>query len=250
MPSSKKNKNELQIREFPLHKMNPNSKLVIIGKPATGKSTLIAQIINTFKHIFPTAMIFSGSEDNNHFYSKIFPDLYIHSEYSEEQIEKFRNRQKLAMANPDVNPKAILIVDDCSDDPKFFGRPVFQSIFKRGRHWEMMFILALQYAKDIKPVIRTNVDYTFLFREPNEDMRKIIHKNYASITGSYSDFCDMMDQLTEDYHCIVIDNRVQSNNVSDCVFYFKAKIYKNIEFGCQEYKQWGETRYNPSYINA
>jgi hypothetical protein len=90
----------------------------------------------------------------------------------------------------------------------------------------------------------------FIFREPNEDMRKVIYKNYASITGTFQDFCDIMDQLTEDYHTIVIDNRVQSNNVSDCVFYYKARLHNKVDFGCQEYKQWGEVRYNASYASA
>ena len=114
----------------------------------------------------------------------------------------------------------------------------------------MMFILALQYCKDIRPVIRGLIDYTFIFRESIELNRQSIYKNYASIIGSYQDFCDMMDQVAEDYTAIVIDNWKQSNNLTDCVFYYKAPFDKNDEFtfGCTEYKQWAEQRFDPKYI--
>lgn len=248
---NKTNQREVPIHEFPLHKMHPISKIVIAGKPATGKSTLIDDIIRVFAHLFPVAKIFSGTEENNHFYRSKFPDLNIFSEYSEEEMEKFVKRQKLAMRDNPENPRAMLVLDDCSDDPKFFARPLFQKFYKNGRQWEMMFILSLQYAMDIRPVIRTNIDYTFIFREPNEKNRKAIYENYATIIGTYQDFCDAMDQLTEDYHCIVIDNRKQSNNISDCVFYYRAKLHKEpFQFGCTEYRQWAEQRYNKDYVVA
>ena len=245
---SSKKKGTVDIHEFPLHKMKYNSKIVIIGKPASGKSILIRNMIQVFKHLFPVAMIFCGSEENNHFYSEMFPELFIQPEYDEKYMEDFAKRQKLAMRDHSIIPKGILIVDDCSDDPKFFNRPLFQKFFKRGRHWEMMFILALQYGMDIKPVIRTNIDYIFIFREPNDRNRKAIYDNYAGIVGNYTDFCDIMDQITSDYTALVIDNRKQSNDLTDCVFYYKARIFENnIKFGCQEYRQWGIERYNTNY---
>jgi len=246
---SKKDKTIVEIREFPLNDMKYNSKIVIIGKPATGKSTLVKDVIKAFRHEIPVAKIFCGSEENNHFYSEMFPELFIHSEYTEEEMENFAKRQKLAMRSNPKNPKALLILDDCSDDPKFFNRPLFQKFVKNGRHWEMMLILALQYGMDIRPVIRTNIDYVFIFREPNERNRKALYTNYGGITGSYEDFCDLMDQLTEDYTALVIDNRKQSNDLSECVYYYKARLHKEpFKFGCEEYRQWAEQRYNPSYI--
>jgi len=243
-------KNQLIIHEFPLHEMKYNSKIVILGKPATGKSILTRDIIKCHRHHFPVGLVISGTEENNHFYAEMFPELNIHSEYSEQVMEDFVKRQKLAMRNNPENPKGIIILDDCSDDPKFFKRPLFQKYYKNGRQWDMMFILALQYAMDILPVIRTNIDYTFIFREPNESNRKKLYENYATIIGSYQDFCDVMDQLTEDYNCIVIDNRKQSNNISDCVFYYKARIHKeSFKVGCSEYQQWGEQRNNPNYVS-
>lgn len=250
MPNNKKSKrNEVDIHEFPLHEMKYNSKIVIIGKPATGKSTVTRDIVKAYRHEFPVAKVFSGTEENNHFYSQMFPDLYIHSEYSESEMEDFAKRQKLAMRNNPENPKGMLIVDDCSDDPKFFHRPLFQKFYKNGRQWEMMFILALQYGMDIRPVIRTNIDYVFIFREPNERNRKALYENYAGIIGSYNDFCDVMDQLTEDYTAIVIDNRKQSNNLSECVYYYKARLHDDdFKFGCDEYRQAAEQRYNTQYV--
>jgi len=239
----------VDIHELPMHKIPPNSKVVVIGKPATGKSTVIRDIIKAHAHHFPVAKVFSGTEENNHFYEEMFPSLNIFSEYSEEEMENFVKRQKLAMRDNPENPRALLILDDCSDDPKFFARPLFQKFYKNGRQWEMMFILALQYGMDIRPVIRTNIDYTFIAREPNEKNRKAIYENYATIVGSYQDFCDVMDQLTEDYHFLVINNRIQSNDISKCVFYYKARIHKDqFKIGCDEYKQWAEQRYNPNYV--
>nr|QBK88088.1 MAG: packaging ATPase [Marseillevirus LCMAC202] len=249
MPNKNKHtKNEVDIHEFPIHEMKSNSKIVIIGKPATGKSTVIRDIVKAFRHIFPVAKVFSGTEENNHFYAQIFPELFIHSEYNEKEMEDFAKRQKLAMRNNPNNPKGLLIVDDCSDDPKFFHRPLFQKFYKNGRQWDMMFILALQYGMDIRPVIRTNIDYVFIFREPNERNRKALHENYAGIIGSYADFCDVMDQLTEDYTALVIDNRKQSNDLSDCVYYYKARLHDDFNFGSLEYCQWANQRYNTQYV--
>lgn len=247
--NNKHSRREVDIHEFPLHEMKHNSKIVVIGKPATGKSTVIRDIIKAFRHRFPVAKVFSGTEENNHFYAQMVPDLFVHSGYSEPEMEDFARRQKLAMRNNPENSAGLIVVDDCSDDPKFFNRPLFQKFYKNGRQWDMMFILALQYCMDIRPVIRTNIDYVFIFREPNEHNRKSLYTNYGGIVGTYDDFCDLMDQLTEDFTAIVIDNRKQSNNISDCVFYYKARLHDDdFQFGCTEYRQWAEQRYNKDYV--
>lgn len=240
---------EVDIHEFPLNDMKPNSKLVIIGKPGSGKSTLIRDIIKAYRYMFPVAAVMSGTEENNHFYSQMFHDLYVESGYSEDLLERFERRQKMAMRMNPEGSKAMLIIDDCSDDPKFFNRPLMQRYYKNGRHWEMMFILALQYCKDIGASIRDATDYIFIFRNPNEETRKKIYMNYAGAVGSYKDFCDLMDQLVEDYQCLVIDNRNQSNNISESVFYYKARMHpEELKFGCTEYRQWAEQRHNPNYV--
>lgn len=245
------NSKKLYLSEFPLHEMNPVSKIVIIGKTGSGKSTLIRDVIKVFSSKIPVARIWSGTEDSNHFYAEMFPELYITSEYKEEELQEFEKRQKLAMRDNPDNARGLTIIDDCSDDPKFFSRPVFQRFYKNSRQWEGAQVLALQYGMDIKPAIRANTDYVFIFREPNENYRKTLYKNYGGIIGSYNDFCDIMDQIAEKNVALVIDNKKQSNEINECVYYYKARIHsEKFTFGCTEYQQWAEQRYNPNYQSA
>jgi ATPase subunit of ABC transporter with duplicated ATPase domains len=77
--------------------MKNGSKYVIIGKPGTGKSTLVKSIIYSKKHIFPVGMFFSGTEDSNGFFSEIAPTSFIYNGLDTNDltpIENFKKRQK------------------------------------------------------------------------------------------------------------------------------------------------------------
>ena len=102
---------------------------------------------------------------------------------------------------------------------KFLKKPSIKSIYKNGRHWRILHILSLQYAVDIDASIRTCVDGVFIFRETRADMREKLFKYYASCVPSLDVFNQLMDKLTENYTCIFIDYRAQSNNMEDCIYY-------------------------------
>jgi len=247
----------LQIKELDLNMITPPTdkmydieqggpKLVVIGKPGTGKTTLIASILHSKKHIFPVGMAMSGTEDSNGFYGKIFPSTFVYNELNENKIEEFIKRQKLARKHI-KNPWAILLLDDCTDDPKVLKRPLFQGIFKNGRHWKMMFILSLQYCMDVLPVIRTNVDGTFILRETNLKNRRSLWENYAGNIPDFSLFCEIMDQITDDYTALYIHNATKTNKLEDCGFWYKASpaISNNFKLGCDDYWNFHKSRYNP-----
>jgi len=214
----------------------------------TGKSTLIKSLLYHKKHIFPVGLALSGSEDSNHAYSEFLPEAFVFEEYNEKKIEDFVNRQKLAAAHI-PNPWCVLILDDCTDDVRIFNTPLMNAMYKKGRHWKMMYILSLQYAMDVKPVIRTNVDGIFILREPLLKNREGLYRNYASIVPDFNTFCALMDQLTDDYCAIYIHNATQTNNWEDCVFYWKApQAPKDWKLGCPEYWEFSNSRLNKDYV--
>jgi energy-coupling factor transporter ATP-binding protein EcfA2 len=251
---------EIQIRELNVDMIPPSSvrylepeyggsKIVVVGKPGTGKSTIIASLLYAKKHLIPTGIVMSGSEDSNGFYSKMFPESFVFNEYDEEQLKLFVKRQKMAKLKS-KNPWAVVLCDDCTDSAKIFNSKLQQGLYKRGRHWKMWYILSLQYAMDINPAIRTNVDGVFILREPILKNRKVLFENYASIIGDFNIFCELMDQLTTDYSCMYIHNAGQSNSWQECVFFYKATPPpSNFKFGCKEYWKHHHSRFDKNYKN-
>jgi hypothetical protein len=215
----------------------------------TGKTTLITSLLYEKSHIFPIGEVMSGTEDSNGHYGKIFPGSFVYNSLDKDQIKNFIDRQKIAKQHL-PNPWAILLLDDCTDDPKLFNDPLFQGIFKNGRHWKILFLLSLQYSLDIKPVIRTNVDGTFILRETNMKNRKSLWENYAGVFSDFSQFCDVLDQLTDDYTALYIHNQTQSNKLEECVFWYKARpIPQNFRIGCDEYWLYHDERYDKTNNN-
>jgi hypothetical protein len=210
----------------------------------TGKSTLITSLLYEKSHIFSSGMICSGTEDSNHHYSKIFPESFVYGSLVPTKIQDFIDRQKMAKKYL-ANPWSVLLLDDCTDDPKLFNDPMFQGIFKNGRHWKMWFILSLQYCLDVKPVIRTNIDGTFILRETNFKNRKSLWENYAGVIPDFTMFCNIMDQITTDYTSLYIHNATTSNRLEDCVFWYKAKpVPESFRFGSEEYWDFHNQRFD------
>lgn len=220
------------------------SKIAVIGKPGSGKSVLIKSILWAKKHIFPCGVFCSGSEENKADLQEYIPNIFIHNEYSEQIIKNFQQRQKFAKKHL-KNPWAVCLLDDCTDDPKIFNSEVQHGIIKRGRHWNCLYIISLQYGLDLKSGVRNSIDGTFILREPSLKVRKTLWENFASIIPDFKVFCTIMDRLTEDYTAVFINNRVQTNKLEDCVFYYRANkaVLDNFKFGSSEIWKFHNNRY-------
>jgi DNA replicative helicase MCM subunit Mcm2 (Cdc46/Mcm family) len=251
---------EIEIKELNLNMIYPNnknmenetqggSKIVVIGKPGTGKTTLITRLLYEKRKIFPSALVVSGTEDSNGHYGKILPSTFVHNKYDDKIIDSFITRQKIAKQHLQ-NPWSVLLLDDCTDDPRIFNKPNFQGLYKNGRHWKMLFILSLQYCMDIKPVIRTNIDGVFVLRETNLRNRKSLYENYCGVIPTFEMFQKIMDQVTNDYTALYIHNATTTNDWRECIFYYKAKpVPDGFKFGNKDFWKFHEKRFNPVYNN-
>lgn len=230
--------------------LDGNGRFLISDLTLTHNTTLINSILYSKKHMIPVALAFSGTEDSNYNYRQMIPSTHVFNALDENIINNFVKRQKIAKKYL-INPWSVLLIDDCTDDPKVLSKPLFQNLYKNGRHYKMLFILSLQYSMDIKPVIRTNIDGTFILRETNLSNRKKLWENYASCIPDFNQFCSIMDEITNDYTALYIHNKTQSNNFEDCVFYYKSNVnLGNWRFGCDEFWDFHEDRFDPSYTDS
>lgn len=212
----------------------------------SGKSSAIAALLYAKKHIFPVGMVMSGTEDTTGFFKRIFPSLFVYNSYEEEKVRNFIERQKIAKEHLD-NPWAILLVDDCTENKKIFNAEIQHELFKLGRHYKLLYLLSTQHAMDFPSAIRTSIDGAFIFREPLFSARKSIWENYASVIPKEY-FNVLMDKLTDDHTAIYVHNSTTANDWLDCVFWYKAPLVPpGWKFGCRDYKDYHEARYNSDY---
>ena len=207
--------------------------MVVIGKKDTGKSFLVRDILACTQPFFPVGTVISGTELMNEFFQHMVPSKLIHDKYKPEIVQNAIKRQynvksarnndkKSRGGNSNIDPRAFLILDDCLYDNTWINQESTRYIFMNGRHIDMMTVITMQYPLGISPNLRTNVDFVFILRETITRNRKIIYENYAGMFPTYEMFSQFMDQCTEDYHCLVICNGIQSNKLEDQVFWYKA----------------------------
>lgn len=242
----------LKIRKFKMSEMDLNSKALVIGKPGTGKSSLIKDILYRHRKKFPCGIIVSGTQESSGDFNGMVPDLFIYENYNQPVIDKLVLRQKRLTrkyGEGHASNYAFICIDDCMDDSGWIKHPTTKGIFKNGRHWDLFFILAIQYCLGIPPALRTCIDYVFILREPNIENRKKIWRNYAGIFPTFNMFCDVLDNLTENYHCMVIKNRVLSNAIEDVVFWYKAKLHDKFRIGTDSFWAYADQNYNEHYVS-
>ena len=234
----------LQLKKFSMVNTPEDAVCIFIGRRRTGKSTLVRDLLFHHKTL-PLGTVISGTEESNDFYKKIVPPLFIHGAYSPVIIQNYVNRQKLIMqkimkeqaerGQSRIDPRSFLILDDCLYDDTWIRDLNIRYLFLNGRWVKVFFLITMQYPLGIPPILRTNVDYVFILREPYMSNRRRIFENYGSAFPSFEFFCQVMDQCTENYECLVISNNTQSNKIEDIIFWYKAELHGDFRIGAPEF---------------
>jgi hypothetical protein len=240
----------LELKKFDMKSISFKSNeskgpvIVLIGKRDTGKSFLVRDLLY-YQQDIPIGTVISGTEEGNGFYGKMVPRLFIHNEYNTAIIENILKRQRNVLKQikkemetykrTTIDPRAFVILDDCLYDNTWARDKMMRLLFMNGRHWKIMLIITMQYPLGIPPTLRTNIDYVFILRENYIANRRRIYDNYAGMFPTFESFCQVMDQCTENYECLVINNNVKSNKLQDQVFWYKAENHNDFRLGSKEF---------------
>ena len=218
--------------------------VVLVGRRDTGKSFLVRDLLFYHQDI-PIGTVISGTESGNGFYASMVPKLFIHEEYNSAIIENILKRQKMvirqikkekaAYGRSTIDGRAFVILDDCLYDNSWAREKLMRLLFMNGRHWKILLVITMQYPLGVPPNLRTNIDYTFILREPYINNRRRIYENYAGMFPTFESFCQVMDQCTENYECLVISNNARSNKLDDQIFWYKAEAHPEFKLGSAEF---------------
>lgn len=245
----------IELKQFDMRWINflPNETkgpvIVLIGRRDTGKSFLVKDLLYHHQDI-PVGTVISGTEAGNHFYENMVPPRFIHDEYDvsiiqqlmlrqRQVLEQMRDEQRATGRASSFDPRAFLIMDDCLYDDSWARDKLVRMMFMNGRHWKLMVVITMQYPLGIPPNLRTNVDYVFILRETYMSNKRRIYENYAGMFPTFDSFVQVMEQCTENYECLVINNNVKSNKLTDQVFWYKAEPHADYRLGSRDYWEVG-----------
>ena len=245
----------MPIRDFKLEWFCPNPSICMIAKRGSGKSWVCRSIVKHFEYL-PGGVIIAKTEKMSCFYGNFFPDLYIHYEYKSSILENLLYRQDIIIEkckkayakNKKVDPRTFLVMDDClaSKGTWMNDQPILE-VFYNGRHYQLLFILTMQFPLGIRPELRCNFDYIFLLAEDFYSNQKRLYDHYAGMFPSFDLFRQVFLQLTDDFGCMVIVNRGARGDILEKVFHYKAVNEECGMIGCKQFKEFHNNNYNPNW---
>lgn len=231
-----------------------NHRYVMGNFIVTHNSFLIRDIFYHKKEI-PYGMVFSGTEKASPFFNKFIPDEFIYDEYKPDKISKlFAIQEKKVKISRDKGlgkdgdgkiseNNAFIVLDDMLQDAAVWNKDnTIKSIFYNGRHYNIFFILAIQYINGITPGLRGNLDYVFIFNEPSVKTKKKLWEEYASMVPDFKEFCNILDQCTKDFGCLVIKLSGEQK-----IFFYKADNHSNFKVSENYLWKHHKTNYNKNY---
>ena len=226
---SKYNKEELEPFVYP-------SLGVLCGHVASGKSTLLYNLIKMSEPIFKgNVILISPTLLNDPIQQKMLEEDMILEHY-----DYFNNdlmRHILDAIKEDENEKYYIIFDDIlSMTPKYMSKEGrwWSSYISQFRHrpneGQVSLLFAVQYFKDLSPVIRSNLSYLFLLGLHSEKHLKQYAEELSAATGGTEEsFYKCYNEAKQGkYDFLLLDFRkLRALKNLDTILYDRDKEFEN-----------------------
>lgn len=204
------------LSKYPVRGYPSSNVYMILGGKRTGKTTLVKDILHNLGEL-PRGTVVSSSLEYT-------PDIPKSIVDKQKQIAAKFLKEIGEHGTCDIDTRNLLVLDDCLTDPSWIKDMSIRNLFMNGRCMTTTLIIALQDSKTIPLSLCGNVDLCFIFGETKESQRRELFKKCAGMFPSFDAFCQVLDQCTSDFECLVIDNTVHSDKLEDKVFWHKVSL--------------------------
>jgi hypothetical protein len=233
-------------------------RIVMIAPSGSGKSWIVRNILYEMRDI-PCGTVIAPTDKMNKFFDDFMPASFIHHEFKPNIIPKILYRQKKILEKNEyrkkvqkklIDPRTYLVMDDCMASKHLWLKdPNILEIMNQGRHFKLTFILTMQYCLGIQPELRTQFNYIFLLGEDNAASRKKLWEHWAGVFPKFDLFEQVFLQVTNNYGCMVINNRIKTTDLTKKVFWYKANRVPDFKIGTHQYLKFHNDRYDINYQN-
>ena len=211
----------LTVKKFDPSTMKHHRIILLVGKRGTGKSVLMEDILYHLNDKLDFGLAMTPTESTAETFRKHMPEQWIYTQFDAGKLDSMLHMQR-DLVKAKKNKSLFLCMDDCMFDKRCLKSLGMRDLFFNGRHLRVTLINAMQYVMDMGPDLRSNVDYLFALRENIISNKQKLWKYFFGMFDSFQDFSRVLDKCTENHSALVLDNTSKTNNIEDCVFWYRA----------------------------
>ena len=192
----------IDVPKLNLQTMCKHPSCFIIGGTDEQRMTLIRNLLYSTRDIPCGILVDTSSRSSRK--DGIFPNELIYDDIGCLN-DAFKRQRKMCKRkqSDDDRMHVVILNDDPYADVDYRKTPEIIKLLMNGQCYKMFAIIAFKYPVSISPSLYANVDYKFVFNEPNPIFREQIWKNYFPKVPTYDAFSTLMDGISNDGSCMV-----------------------------------------------
>jgi hypothetical protein len=214
----------IKVREFfPDEDIKLGYLIAVLGRHGSGKSVVTKSLCLALSTVIDLVIVFCPTAEENG-YPEFVPPMNIYEDWDEDFILDLVKSQKKEVLRGEAKD-ILIILDDCAFDSKMFRSKAFRKLFFNGRHARITVIITSQYALDMPPPIRAQLDLTFTAIEFSDNTLERLHDNYFSMINKYNDFKRILMKIARNRCMLVMHNIFSdSNKIDELLYWYKAQF--------------------------
>ena len=256
---------ELELQEWNPRKMLRDRRMMILGKPGTGKTVAAFDVMYYMRNM-QDGIILSPTDKYQGLWESVVPPVAVYQNYDREAIKKVIERQDKLFnerwqalleesrrtgkkpRKDDVKiPPVFVVADDCMADDSLSKDPLIRVIFNNGRHLKIFLLITAQYMMDMPLSRRQMIDYLLVCKEDTAPILKRLHEYFfQTYIPDYYNFVEVVQQVTQDYGVLVFDRtNPRSSRIEDHLFFWHPTQREPYSYriGCDEWWQYSDQNY-------
>jgi len=190
--------------------------LCCIGPRGSGKTAIMRDLLIAKPALKP--VVFADEFSASH-----YTPTAVYDHFDPTIVADLLKSQWESKAAIRANAGALVILDTCFEDLSWMSNKFVRPLLVMNRSHAICTAITLRHLPGIPPVLRSGIDYVFIFYEPVVGARRRIYDQFGDIFGTFDEFSQLLDTVKGTHDCIVLHYSSRSERKEDCVFVYSPK---------------------------